>query len=347
MLGESASVEIQASEIIRRMKAKEGPDTSVAGRIEQKYESLGLQDAPLSFNLLKALLFEGAVDAGAIRAELDASHYYSDPASEPAWLTAWRGWEVNDDRFEAAVNAVESQFSGRVFRNSEEMLHIFGLRIFFADIRVIQFGKDQVVTQCLDCLDELAEQDKIEEFDISQIERAGGIYCLGHGITQAETLEFQKIFQAFEKKVTETKAAHLPGHGRELLSQLKKDPVGYARKIMPNNVAPCEYYNVPVLATIEPAEFVETVLSLDSTAQSTAFSAFKGRYELGLLTKELAPEKSWIKSVRAELTARISGLRPMSRFRIMNLAGHNIDPFLQDAKTVGEMDNRDKAMNGS
>jgi hypothetical protein len=102
----------------------------------------------------------------------------------------------------------------------------------------------------------------------------------------------------------------------------------YARKIMINNVSPSEFHDVPVLATIEPADFVGTLIALDPTAQSRAFSAFKGRYERGLLTKELASERPWLESVRAELTTRIPSLPPMSRFRLKNLAGRNIDPFL-------------------
>ena len=51
---------------------------------------------------------------------------------------------------------------------------------------------------------------------------------------------------------------------------------------------------------------------------------------MGLLAKELAGEKSWLSSVRAELTARIPSLPPMSRFRLTNLVKRNIDPFLHE-----------------
>jgi hypothetical protein len=316
------------SEIIRHMEAKGKEDASVAGRIERKYEPLRLQDTPLSFQLLKALLGEGVADPDLVREALDASRYYSDPALEPAWLTAWRGWEFSDDRFETAAGKVESQFNGRSFQNSEELLHIFGLRLFFSEIGVIAAAKDTVVKQCIDCLDDLAKQNKIEEFDTSKIWRAGGVYCLGHGVTQSETPEFQTIYDAFERKVSEAKAAHLPRRAKELFSKLKDDPVGWARQLMLNNVSSSEFYNVPILAVIKPADFVDVVLALEPAAQSTAFSTLRGRYELGLLAKELADEKPWLESVRSELTIRMPALAPMSRFRLTNLAKRNVDPFL-------------------
>jgi KAP-like P-loop domain-containing protein len=323
---------LATSEIVRRMAAKGGDDTSTAGRIIQKYELVQLEDPPLSFEILKALLFEGWVAAGEIKSALDASRFYSDPALEPAWLTAWRGWEIGDDQFELAMSKIEGQFKGRQFQDTEEMLHIFGLRLLFAQIGAIPIGMDQVVTQCIDCLDDLAKADRIEEFDTSKIWRVGGVYCLGHGVTLSETPEFKTIYLAFEKKVAETKAARLPNHGRQLLLQMEKDPIGYAHKIMLNNISPSEFHDVPILATIKPTDFVDKLLALGPQDQSSVFSAFRGRYERVNINNELATEKGWLKSVKAELIKRMPGLRPLSRFRLTNLIGHNIDPFLVDSE---------------
>jgi hypothetical protein len=316
------------SEIERHMAANRGEDASTAGRFEKKYAAVTLQETPLGFEHLKVLLFEGWLDPEEVRVVLNGSRYYSDPALEPPWLTAWRGWEVEDDRFDEAVNKVEDQFKLRNFQSTEEMLHIFGLRLFFAEIGAINFNKDQVVAQCIECLDELARDDKIQEFDASRVWRAGGVFCFGHQVTQSESTEFKAIYDAFDKKIMDAKAAHLPHRGKELLLQLTEDTMGYARKVCLNNVSASEYYNVPILATIPPKDFVNAVLGLGSSAQGTVFAAFKGRYELGLLSKELASEAGWLKKVRAEFASRIPSLKAISRFRLTNLVGRNIDPFI-------------------
>jgi hypothetical protein len=321
-------VSLATSEIVRYMAAKRGADTSAAGKVEEKYEGMRLEETPLPFEHLRALLFEGCIDRAEVAKALDSSRYYADPALEPAWLRAWRGWDLPDDQYERAVREVEDKFSMRIFETSEEMLHIFGLRLSFSDMDAITATKEEVIDQCIDCLDILDKDDRIPEFDLSRIWRAGGMFCLGHQVSQSETPEFRKIFDAFESKVAAVKLAKLPDHGKSLLLELSKDAVLFARKIMLNSVTNSEYYNVPILATIPVSDFADALIQIAPASQGTAFAALKARYENGLLATELASEQDWLSELNTELGERLASLRPMSRFRIANLTKTNIEPFL-------------------
>jgi hypothetical protein len=311
------------------MRAKGGVDESTAGRIEKKYPSVNLDQTVIDFDLLRALLFEGWVDPIAIRADLDRSHYYAAPGSEPPWLRAWRGWELTDDKYKAAVTAVEKQFRRRDFPSFGVMLHIFGLRLFFAEIGAIKSSKIEVVQQCIACLDKLENAGGIDEINTEELWR-GTLSVEGRGVTLAETSEFREIFDHYEMVVQRVKERNLPEHGRKLLEVLKKDATEYGRMLMINNVTASPFYNVPILATIPVNNFVNVVIKLDPTAQSTAFSTFKGRYERGSLKQELANELSWLKLVKTTFEERAKKMGPLSEFRFKNLIGHNIDPLLTD-----------------
>ncbi|MCS3725307.1 hypothetical protein [Bradyrhizobium betae] len=176
----------------------------------------------MAFEHVRTLLFEGWIDPEETAKALDGGRYYSDPASEPVWLRAWRGWDLTDDEYKAVVDELENIFNKREFGSSEEMLHIFELRLQFAEIGAIAATKRDVVTECEQCLDALAKDDKIPEFDLSKIWRVGGLYCLGHQVTLSDTPEFREIFDAFESRVAAAKVAELPTHGKALLLEISR-----------------------------------------------------------------------------------------------------------------------------
>ncbi len=95
-----------------------------------------------------------------------------------------------------------------------------------------------------------------------------------------------------------------------------------------NNYEASIYYNVPVLATIDPEAFADAVLTLTPEAQSSVFTALRVRYDTTISQVELADEKSWLAEVKRAFDGRLGGLKPVSRFRLKNLVGRNITPFV-------------------
>jgi len=121
-----------------------------------------------------------------------------------------------------------------------------------------------------------------------------------------------------------------------LLKLLSEDPQQYFRKLCINNVEQSPFYNVPVLATINPEKFVDHVLALPPESQRTAFTTFQGRYDGGMLERELKEEKPWLIAVKAAFEKKAAALRPMSKYRITNRVGHSIDPFLMPPASLQE-----------
>jgi hypothetical protein len=67
---------------------------------------------------------------------------------------------------------------------------------------------------------------------------------------------------------------------------------------------------------------------LAPNSQATVFTAFRARYEGGLLDGELVDEKQWLGEVKRLFDDKANELQPLSRYRILGSVKYNIEPFL-------------------
>lgn len=316
------------SEIVRLMSERASKDTSVAGRIAAQYPMTRVSKSPLDLKQLETMLFEGWLDQADARRSIDKSRYFTSK-SEPPWLTAWKGWEVTDEQYLEAISKIEDQFRERRFGNNDEMLHVFGLRLFFSEIHAISLPKSIVVEECKTCLDDLMKAEFIEERNLRDLLKSGSVYCFDHQVTLADTPEFQTIFAHYQQLVEQVKTKRLPVHGEALLEKMKVDPPSFLQLITANNVQAAIYWDTPILAAISAKKFVDALLSLSPDAQGTVFSALKFRYETGLLRNKLEPERVWLNGVVTELMLAAEKSPPLSRFRIRQRVSQNLAPLLR------------------
>jgi hypothetical protein len=148
------------------------------------------------------------------------------------------------------------------------------------------------------------------------------------GFYNTETDDFQDILKHYRLIVEEIAKASLPRLGRNLLCIMKSNPEKYFRMICANDFEISIYYNVPVLAAIPANDFVREVLELDANSQRTVFSAFRCRYESGLLEWELNDEKQWLQEIKSLFEEKAKVFRPLSKHRILSHVKRSIDPFL-------------------
>jgi KAP family P-loop domain len=316
------------SEIVRRLKSRTSNDEkTVAGEISERYPTVSMDRSPLGLDQFQRLLFEGWANPTDVRRSLDQSPYFAQ-MKQPAWQVAWRAWDISNQEFSDAFEAIESRFSERKFDCTCEMLHIFGLRLFFSQIDAVKDRPDEIVAQCITCLDEQFAKDRIDDVNLDEIFRSGGVYCLGHQVILADTKEFQTVFSHFEHLLGLVKERRLPQQGQALLERLKKDPLLFFQSLCANNVRAAEFYNVPVLATIPVDQFATELLSLEPAAQGTIFSTLKERYSSGLLSKELRSEADWLKTLNGELLRRAPSLTAISRYRLQERL-KIFEPFLK------------------
>ena len=146
--------------------------------------------------------------------------------------------------------------------------------------------------------------------------------------TNATTAEFQAIKEFYSKAIFDAAMEGLPEHGKSLMELLNKNAIGFSRQLFLNAYEQSPYHNVPILATIEPEQFTNTILALPPEPQRIVFSALKARYERGGLENELSSEGPWLQTVRKLLLQKVENEHPIIAFRIKSFIRHSVDPTL-------------------
>jgi hypothetical protein len=311
----------------RIFRRKEGEAETVTDLLEKRYPETDFSQSLISKEDLKRLLFDGSVEPKAIRQGLDENPYYASPETLPAWKVAWHGWEISDDDFESAVAKVEGQFKERKFSSPhDDLFQVFGLRLWLSNVGVIQKTRDEVVDECKKYIDDLKEQGRFPDplkWRHDNFFSTGGL-----GVHERDSAEFKTIIDHYDRTGADIVQASLPAKGHELLDLMKTDVLEYFRALCLNNASSSPYYEIPILASIPPDKFVDQVIKLPISVQASVFSTFKGRYELGALDGVLKDEKDWLVQVKLIFEDRMRSMRPLSKYRLMNRIGHNIDSFL-------------------
>ncbi len=305
---------------------KKETDSGPADDLKARYPEVEFEQTILSSEAIRKLLFDGWLDCASIVQMLNDSPYYASPATLPAWKVAWHAWEISDEEFEEAVLKVEQQFRNREFNALGELFHVFGLRLFFSDVRVIDKSRDDVVGDCKAYLDDIYKSGHFPDPLVDRQERF--IASEGIGYAEANTPEFKVIVKYFDERSAALLKETLPARGLELLQIMEQDVQDFFRRLCLNNVTSSPFFEIPVLAYVRPQEFVERLLVLSPAAQRSVFVMFRGRYERGELVGSLKEEKPWLVKVKQNLESRMASMRPMTRYRMRSLLARNLDPFL-------------------
>jgi hypothetical protein len=312
---------------IRLFRKPDDPKTS-GDQLRERYPEVELDQKLLNADWLSRLFFEGYVDKEQTRNMLDSSSFYGSD-SVPAWKIAWHGWETTDERYERAAEMVEEQFRRREFSIVGELLQVFGLRLIFSDVGVVQRARNEIVAECKAYIDDLRNAGRLSDDDVDRFGDRMQSWE-GLGFFESESREFKEIRDYLYSSIAEAFKRSLPVRGLQLLELMKKDAQAFFRELCLNNVTASPFFDAPILASIEPDVFVREVLTLHPAAQSSVFAMFQGRYNGGQLNANLQPEKAWLANVKKEFEKRMSSLRPMSKNRLKNRIGHSMDPFLLD-----------------
>lgn len=295
-----------------------------------RYTGIDLDADILSDRDFINILFNGLVDEVAIRKSLDSSAFFRSASDEPCWKAVWRGLDLPEQEFNERVSQLEDQFEARKFVVVGEMLHVFGLRLWLADIGILSIGRAEVTKQCISYIDNLFELGKLEA---SQLDgRSDHDWSFGGhdglGIRELKTPEMNEIFTHLASKRTQVTSEQYPMMASALLEEMKTEPELYFRRLCLTNSADNTYYRTPILMHIDPAKFVETILNLHPVNMRTAFSVFSSRYEHGDLEGRLSSEKPWLENVRDLLIENAKNSPPLAKFRTNKFLEWNLLQFV-------------------
>jgi KAP family P-loop domain len=297
----------------------------------RRYPEVDLSDRVISDETLIDILIRGIVDEKAIRACLDRSRYFVTVANEPAWVTVWHMFDRTDEQFEVAYEKMEKQFAKRDFSATGELLHVLALRLYLARNDVSGKTLSDVVDEGKRYIDDLYATRRL---DVSAAEfrdlRFNG--HAGLGFTDGESAEFGELSTYLVEKADRVVKENYPQVGLSLLKEMETDPDLYLRRVCLTNSSDNLYYDVPILASIDPDKFVETLLSLHPSNQRIILRAFRGRYEFDGLGRGLASEKPWLEVVQEKLITKANTMPPIGKYRLLSGVKINITRALDNIK---------------
>lgn len=309
--------------------AKEKGSVPLLAATQKRYPEARLDDTALSDETLTDLLIKGVVDKDAIRTDLDASTFFVSVGEEPAWRTVWYAFERTEDEFKEAFSKMERAFCNREYEALGEILHVLGLRLWLAKIGVIPSTLQEVIEQGIRYIDDLYSEGRLQP--LSPDEDAHDLRSSGHGglgVHENETAEYKELFTYLQEKRDKAASDRYPTLAEEILREMSTSPELFFHRVNLINGEKSEFYNVPVLAALDPEQFVAALLVLHPAQQRNVLMALKTRYERRTFDRELAPERSWASEVRRLLLEASEAMSLISRYRIRRCVMHSLDDVL-------------------
>ncbi|AQR60283.1 hypothetical protein BZG35_00400 [Brevundimonas sp. LM2] len=332
--------ELKGNRYSRLFGAGKDREPSAMERAEDKYTGLELRPSFLDVDLVCDLLSKGYVDADQFRASLHRSAPFVPTSEEPAWRTVWHGFERTDAEFGTALARLQDQFVGREILVPGEILHLISLWLWLAKIEAIPKTVPEAAAEAKAYIDDLYSAGKLSpqlHEDFGSFSMRFGTGYGGLGFMEPEAPEFREAAKYFQAKRADADKDLNPERAKSLLEDLKSDPDTFYRRVTVTNNSDSLHYNMPVLASMEPDDFVSALLAQHPAHQRTILSALKVRYEHGQLSGRLLSEKQWLEKVRSAVLESAEKLDPMPRYRTQR----NVQWFLNPSLNLdGESDDQ-------
>ncbi|MBB3992405.1 hypothetical protein GGR95_000024 [Sulfitobacter undariae] len=299
-------------------------------RVFKKYEQHNGIRAVITVQQWISILTSGVVDAVRLNAELAQSDEVAGVASWPSWKRLWYlySWDFSDGsehEFWSDVEDMQSQLKDGSYVEVGELLHVVGVSLMLADHELI----DQTVPDTI-----AAMKTYIDEKFIAQLtdERCRGVSERfgrhldaydGLGFMRREDAEFKEVLEHLVKKMDVWHQTWLSGDaGKQLLKFLTEDWLRFFGNLTVINHAPEQrYLDVPILATIDVATFVDAWFSLSRHDERLVVGSIEDRYQYRPALLDV--EGPWWREIQAELMRRIAMTESKPRnVQIYNLIEH-------------------------
>ena len=306
-------------------------------RVFKKYEQHNGITTVVTVQQWISILTSGIVDAERLNAELAQSDEVAGVASWPSWRRLWHlySWDFSDDserEFWSDVEDMQSQLKNGCYIEVGEFLHVVGVSLMLADHELIDQTVPDTIAAMKTYIDEKFVPRLTDERCRGVSERFGRHLDSydGLGFIGREDDEFREVLNYLVEQMDAWHQAWLSGDaGKKLLEFLSEDWIRFFGNLTVINHAPEQrYLNVPILATIDAATFVDAWFSLSRHDERLVVGSIKDRYEYRL--ELLDAEGPWWREVQVELKNRVASSKSKPRnVQINNLIDHINSTFIE------------------
>ncbi len=301
----------------RRERGDGGDKPPIVAAIE-RYKSIRLDMTLLPDDILKQMLFDGIYNADRISNALNATLYFAEPKALPSWR-AFIGFDDQpDDVAEDARQRLNDDFNERRIVEPGDMLHVFALRLMQAANSLLPLSIAAAAAECRRYVDDLRAGSRLKPLPTAGRERESlnhGHDGIGYWVEEQYKKEWMEVFVYLDEQRQIVMRESLSAAAPRIIELVEQD--GKALYSLLNHTADnsAEFAEVPVLASIDPAEFVKSWMKSHPRNWYWIQSSISQRFKQYDKTKNEA-EAEWVKKVVVLMENEASIATGIRRVRI-------------------------------
>ena len=326
-LTETQIAELDGNYWLSVLRDKNSLEPSTFEKLEQRYSGVQFNSNLLSYKILSDIIARNVSDSVAIQKFLDQHPLFSNPQSEPSWRVLWYAMTRSEKEIAEAMIRFESDFLSNVFRSRGEILHVAGIRLWFGRIGALGKNPSEVAEEMMAYIDGLYDDNKLEP----NAERGIGVWddnWDGLAFWEKETDEFRRISSHLGERQQQVLLESYPAKAVALMEEMQSDVDLFFKRLCLTNSEENLYYRVPILALIEPKDFVFRFLALERKFQREVLMVFKPRYEHPNIRADLKPEHPWLVNVQQLLLEEASHMSAIPRYSIESWVARYLEPAI-------------------
>ncbi|UEK58861.1 KAP family NTPase [Providencia rettgeri] len=288
--------------------------------ISNKYNNFNFSSELISKESIVKIVLDGYFDYDKINDEIDNSNYFKKEEEKPSWYKLLEFDKLDYDSIELVIREVNTDFKKRTFNKFGDIYHLFNCMFLIEMLNNKNPNYNKIISDCKKYIDEIVNAERIEirnpekdDFDMIFSSYEGKAFWIEPAYTShsQDVLSYinEKMYEAYYKQQEKYEVLDKMKNN---LNQLIKDLTQY-----PENYG--EYCEIPILAKINPLQFVNTWLSLPASNQREISSLLHSRYGMGRLSRSLKDEKTWLKNVFRELDIKAKSMTGFHAYRIKRL----------------------------
>ncbi|CAN1211202.1 KAP NTPase domain-containing protein [Tumidithrix helvetica PCC 7403] len=288
---------------------------------------------------------KGIIDVYELEKSLPSSKYFQDE-NTPDWIKLWRYSNLTDDEFDNLLKKVEEQYTRRDFSCLGEIIHVIGLFLMFSNVGIYSKSKKDILQDAKHYIDDYID-DFISKNLLHTIYQSHFFYSLGItnysyanlGFQGKELVEFKEFYDYINQAQELAKKGYLPKAGLDLLEIMQCNTSLFYRMLCVSGANRSEsedqiYYEVPILESIKPDDFIEKLLPMKREDQKLVFYTLSDRYKFENSPKELHKELPWLKSVQTLLLKQADSKKgKLSGFFLESLSREYLEEAIKKLNT--------------
>lgn len=289
------------------------PEKTSIVQSNERYKTLDLNDHLLSDQMLNRMLIQGCYDHNEIQFEVNKSRFFAKVSELRPWQQVIQFQKLSDDVVNKALERFKIEFKTFVVTEVGELLQVFSIKLMLSKNNIVNESLEQVKATCIAYIDSLYKMGKLPNGPLpSKFDR--GYDGWGYWIESAYSKIFSELKAYLEEKVQAVRRDEFPEKQKTLLTLLETSPELFYRQVCYSNTGKPEFADRPILATIDPAVFIESWLTSPIGEWHWIESALVDRQLQGSSVVE--QERLWKVSVVENMRLKIGQFNGLAKFRL-------------------------------